>query len=138
MKRQQTPSLSDAIYDRLLAGYSIAADVVTIAAYCRTIPDIPLSDYHAAVVVTPLMRAETSSMGGVFRRIYHPETLRGFQVLYREVPEKYLPYGFDYDFHATVSEEAIVDTREQLEEVLARYVTDFSTFYVGHGRFFLP
>ena len=126
-------ALPDRIFDRLLAGYSIAADVVTIAARCRIIPEIPISDYQAAVTVTPLMKSETASVGGSFHRVYHPETLRGFRVLYREVPEQYLQYGFDYDQYAMVEEQTTVDTREELENVLSRYVTDFTRFHIGYG-----
>lgn len=130
--------LPDPVFDRLLAGYTVAADVVTIAANCRAIPDIPLSDYHAAVEVTPDMDREWEAVGGLLHLVHRPETLRGFRVLYQEVPEQYLLYGFDYDLYATVREMTNVKTRQKLEEVLSHYVKDFGTFYVGRARYWMP
>ena len=123
--------LSESIFDRLRAGYTIAAYVVTVSANYRIVPSIPLSDYHASVVVTPLVERKWHQEQQ--RYIVYPASLRGFRVDYWEVPERYLFYAADYDLYATTWERTEIETREQLEATLSRYVTDFTSFHLGHG-----
>lgn len=123
--------LRESLFDALRAGHSIAAYVVTISANYRAVPHIPLSDYHASVVVHPLISKEWDQEQK--RYITDPTPLRGFRVDYWEVPEQYLPYTADYDFHATTWERTEVETGEQLEVLLSRYVQGFASFHIGEG-----
>ena len=55
MAEQYEQKLPVLILEGLCRGRVIAADVVTVPSNYRSKPDIPLSDYGAAVTVFPLM-----------------------------------------------------------------------------------
>ncbi len=112
LKKAMNEQLPVIVRDYLLSGYCISANVVTLSCNYLSIPDIPISDYVAAVEVQPL-----------------PD--KTYRIIYREIPEYLLKYEFEWDRYATVNEESIVKTVEEVEQTLARYVTDFSRIIVG-------
>ena len=108
--------LPDIVRDRLLAGNCISADLVTLSSNYRSIPHIPLSDYVAAVEIQPMQDGS-------------------YRIISREIPEELLRWEFEWDRYATVNEESTVETVEQVEQVLSRYVTDFSWLVVGSNMY---
>ena len=108
---------------------------MTLAANYRTIPDIPLSDYAAAVTVFPLMSKYINPEHTRYPLVRDEEPQYGFRVMYREVPEKYLAdeYSNDWDLYASLTEDRIVTSVEELEQALSGYVKDFGAFHFGTG-----
>ena len=95
---------------------SISADVVTLSCNYLSIPNIPLSNYVAAVEVQPMP-------DGTYRTIY------------REILEEALKYEFEWDRYATVNEDNTVKTLEEVEHFLSRYVADFSSLVMGSNMY---
>ena len=83
------------VRERLLSGYCISADVVTLSCNYLSIPNIPLSDYVAAVEVQPLQN-------------------KCYRIIYREIPEELLKWEFEWDMYATVNEESVVKTVDEV------------------------
>ena len=104
------------IRERLLSGHCISADVVTLSRRYLSIPNIPLSDYVAAVEVQPLQNKK-------------------YRIIYREILEELLKWEFELDRYATVNEESVVETVEEVEQVLSRYLPDFSGLIVGSNMY---
>ena len=114
---QTLPTL---LLDRLLSGRTITADVVAQSEEQRQALGIPLSGHTAQVSVYP--RYNQGPRG-------HAPAAR-FLVYYRVIAAEALRYEDPSRLH---EEEAEVAGVAELERVLARYVRDLGTFWVGDG-----
>lgn len=130
-----TKTLSPLLLNRLCQGAWVCADTVTTPSSMKYLgastPGIPVADYHAGVTVIPLMGKHLRGLRRPAIRAEEP--LGGFKVVYREVPEALLQYGFDYDLHARHEEETIVATVEELEQTLLKYLSNLRVLRVDSG-----
>jgi hypothetical protein len=123
--------LSPLLLNRLCQGACVCADTVTTPSSMEYLgastPNIPVADYHAGVIVVPLMESYRWTANPIVR---DEEPRRGFKVIYREIAEDKLQYGYDYDRLSRYQEVIVVASVEELEQVLLKYLSNLRVLRV--------